>query len=287
MKQASLLGLVGMGVLACGGGDAGEPELSTRAASAAECPAGGTVMQLDGEDKATICNGVDGAEGAPGAPGAVGARGERGETGAPGATGSTGASGVSGAEDVVETISCISAKRASLVGIQCTDGVTIGFGSGTVTQLGQVYTAAHVVADIATMTCSIFDIDVDHATLLGTVTDAVPDGVFDAAALNVSWVGAPPAGISPVSASPGLGDMVVATGHPQALRALHYSTGYVTAVGVTEMGTDWAGAFMADYASNGGGSGGAIFNQGCEWIGIHVGGFSDGFESSIALPFVF
>jgi hypothetical protein len=79
--------------------------------------------------------------------------------------------------------------------------------------------------------------------------------------------------------------MVVATGHPNALQSIQYSSGFVTAVDLTEMGAEWAGAFMADYSSNAGGSGGAIFNADCEWVGIHVGGFSDGFETSIALPF--
>jgi hypothetical protein len=42
---------------------------------------------------------------------------------------------------------------------------------------------------------------------------------------------------------------------------------------------------MSDYSPTGGGSGGAIFNADCEWVGIHVGDFSDGSENSIALPF--
>jgi hypothetical protein len=42
---------------------------------------------------------------------------------------------------------------------------------------------------------------------------------------------------------------------------------------------------MTDYASSGGGSGGPVFNADCEWIGLHVGGFSNGPELSIALPF--
>jgi S1-C subfamily serine protease len=171
------------------------------------------------------------------------------------------------------------------VGIQCTDGVTAEFGSGTVTEGGQVSTAGHVVADIATLPCSIFDVDVDHSTMIGTVLNAVPDSVYDAAVLNVSWVGATPAGIPAVIAPPALGDLVVSTGHPDALFALQYATGFVTAVNVNEMGAQWAGAFMADYSSNSGGSGGAVFNADCEWIAIHVGGFSDGFETSIALPF--
>ncbi|MEY4551176.1 MAG: Trypsin-like peptidase domain [Pseudomonadota bacterium] len=306
MKHVYLFGLVGVGLLGCGGGDPHEPELSTREATGDECAAGGTVLQLNGDDKVTVCNGANGQNGqngAQGAPGVVGSSGEKGDTGARGATGSTGANGDPGASgqpgaagqagpagastaaEVAETISCISGQKASLVGIQCTDGVTYGFGSGTVTQGGQVITAQHVVADIATQTCSVFDIDVDHATMIGTVLDAVPDAVFDLAVLNVSWVDAAPAGIAVVSARPALGEMVVSTGHPAALLALQYSSGFVTAVALTEMGPAWSGAFMADYSSSGGGSGGAIFNANCEWIGIHVGGFSNGLESSIALPF--
>lgn len=276
---------------ACGGDDAYHPSFSEGEASADECPAGGRVLLVDGEPQLTVCDGDDGKDGAPGAPGTKGDKGDAGAQGVPGAVGATGSTGargqdgVSAAAQLSEVISCISNKRQSLVAIQCTDGVTGELGSGTVTVTGQVFTAGHVVADIATLPCSVFDVDFDHSTLIGTVTSAVPDPVYDAAALNVSWVGTPPAGVPVVAAPPALGDLVVSTGHPDALFALQYAAGFVTAVNVNEMGTDWAGAFMADYSSNGGGSGGAIFNDKCEWIGIHVGGFSDGFESSIALPF--
>jgi|SRR5688572_5183995 len=291
MRKARI-GLV-CAALACGGDPEGV-SVTQREAELTECASGGMVLVIDGEEQAPVCNGADGADGldgAQGAPGVAGPRGEQGDAGARGATGATGATGTSGADgesaaaSVSETIACISAKKASLVAIQCTDGNVIGVGSGTVTLSGQVYTAAHVVADLETMTCSIFDVDVDHSTLIGTVTTVVPDGPYDAALVNVAWSAPIPAGVVAVSDSPALGEMVVATGHPNAFRALQYSTGYVTAVGITEMGADWAGAFMADYSSNGGGSGGAIFNADCQWIGIHVGGFSDGLETSVALPF--
>jgi S1-C subfamily serine protease len=273
---------------ACGGGDPAQLDVSQREATAEECENGGLVLALNGEEEPAICNGVPGADGSPGAPGMKGDAGARGAPGAVGATGSTGPSGQAGASAAAElsqTISCISSKRHSLVGIQCTDGVTAELGSGTVTPSGQVFTAGHVVASIATLPCSIFDVDVDHSTLIGTVTNVVPDAVYDAAVLNVSWVGATPAGIPTVVAPPALGELVVSTGHPDALFALQYAAGFVTAVNVNELAANWAGAFMADYSSNSGGSGGAVFNADCEWIGIHVGGFSDGFETSIALPF--
>ena len=49
MKHVYLFGLVGVGMLGCGGGDPHEPELSTREATGDECAAGGTVLQLNGE----------------------------------------------------------------------------------------------------------------------------------------------------------------------------------------------------------------------------------------------
>jgi hypothetical protein len=276
---------------ACGGGDPAQLDVSQREATAEECENGGLVLTINGEEEPAICNGVKGADGSPGASGAKGAKGDAGAQGAPGAVGATGSTGASGqagasaAAELSQTISCISAKRASLVAVQCTDGVTTEIGSGTVTLSGQVFTAGHVVANIATLPCSIFDVDVDHSTIIGTVTNVVPNAVYDAAVLNVSWVGVTPAGIPTVVAPPALGDLVVSTGHPDALFALQYAAGFVTAVNVNEMAANWAGAFMADYSSNSGGSGGAVFNADCEWVGIHVGGFSDGFETSIALPF--
>lgn len=47
----------------------------------------------------------------------------------------------------------------------------------------------------------------------------------------------------------------------------------------------WHDAFMADYAAAGGSSGSPVFNEQGEWVGIHVGGFSNSLELSIALPF--
>lgn len=282
---------------ACGGGDPAELDVSQREATGAECQDGGLVLSVDGEEQPAICNGANGEDGALGAPGADGAQGdpgERGATGARGVSGTPGTNGINGTPgteglsataQVAETISCINGKRASLVAIQCDDGTILETGSATVTLSGQVFTAGHVVANLANTVCNVFDVDVDHVTMLGAVTGFTPVGTFDAAVVDVAWAGAIPAGIPSVVRSPALGELVVSTGHPNALVALQYSSGFVTAVGINEMGTSWAGAFMADYSSNGGGSGGAVFNADCEWVGIHVGGFTNGLETSIALPF--
>jgi hypothetical protein len=282
------------------GGDSAELDVAQREATVAECAHGGLVLSFNGEEQPAVCNGANGVageDGEDGAQGPVGVQGDTGATGAPGAVGASGANGTDGspgapgnpglsaAAQVAETISCISGKRSSLVAIQCDDGVVIELGSGTVTLSGQVFTAAHVVANLASASCTVFDADADHATVIGTVLSAEPDPTLDSAVVTVSWAGTTPAGIAAVQRPPALGEMVVATGHPNALSAIQYSSGFVTSVNVIEMGADWAGAFMADYSSNGGGSGGAIFNADCEWVGIHVGGFSDGLETSIALPF--
>jgi hypothetical protein len=271
-------------VVGCGE-DAYRPEFSEREAQSSECPTGGSVLLVDGSPQMTVCNGADGSPGAPGADGAPGRDGAVGPVGATGPVGRTGEAGVA-SEGVRALATRVDALRANLVAIQCSDGNTIGFGSGTVSTDGTVLTAAHVAADLRTHECEVFDMDVDHAVWLGSVTKVAwgPRG-RDVANLTVDWEGTPPEGLTPVQHPPALGEMVMASGHPDVLAALQLSPGFVTATGADEFGDAWSNAFLADYSSAGGGSGGAIFDSDCQWIGIHVGGFEDGLELSVALPF--
>jgi S1-C subfamily serine protease len=225
--------------------------------------------------------------------GATGPQGERGPSGAQGAIGPQGEAGDAGAEGadssqpVAELAACISALRANLVGIQCSpDELQFSFGSGTITTAATVITAAHVVGDLNTEVCHVFDLDAGHATWLGQVVAQTPEaGGLDRTTLEVDWSVTPPPGIAPSSAPPALGELTASAGHPNALAAIQISTGYVTATGMLEFGSAWTNAFMTDYASSGGGSGGPVFDDACQWVGVHVGGFSNGLELSIALPF--
>lgn len=283
--------------LACGSEDPAA-RYEVRDATSSECEFGGYVLVVDDGDFKS-CNGAPGPEGAVGETG-FGERGPAGEPGADGEdgvagpSGSNGLPGVSGLNASVQAeafISCVSEKRRSMVGIQCPgpEPETFGFGSGTVDEAGNVITALHVVSDaegLPVAGCDIFDIDVDRLALVGSVSLSTPDATgLDITSLTIDWLGEPPIGLTRVVNPPSLGDFVASIGHPSALISINITSGFVTATGVQEFGEIWTDAFMGDYASSGGGSGAAIFNSDCEWIGVHVGGFEDGLEISIGLPF--
>lgn len=98
---------------ACGGDDA-QASLSQRDADSSECPGGGLVISIDGQEQPPLCSGVDGrnglpgADGVPGAPGAPGSDGADGTNGANGVNGSNGANGTDALlpELVQETVFC-------------------------------------------------------------------------------------------------------------------------------------------------------------------------------------
>ena len=73
----SLLGALSLLSACSSSGDA--PEVEARAAGVDECPAGGTVLLVDGEVQATVCNGRDGDTGPAGVPGTPGVMGEPGQ----------------------------------------------------------------------------------------------------------------------------------------------------------------------------------------------------------------
>jgi hypothetical protein len=73
MKRCVVLGVIS--VLTACGGDSHEPEFTQRAATEGECSAGGTVLLVDGEAKAVVCDGADGANGIDGANGTNGTNG--------------------------------------------------------------------------------------------------------------------------------------------------------------------------------------------------------------------
>lgn len=281
MRQPStvLILLASVTSVACGGES---PEVSTREATNDECPHGGMAVCVEGTCQ-TACDGTDGAPGEPGAAGPAGAQGSPGEQGSTGPQGPAGASGESASQEVLSVVAGIRAARANLVAIQCGDGAG-GFisGSGTIMTDGRVMTAAHVLVP-PSVDCLIYHVDQGVVQLMGAV-DSFAATTSDIAAVTVVWDVTPPQGIPRVTYAPAIGELVFATGHPNTILNIQYSVGTVASIGDDEV-IDWPNAFMADYASNGGGSGGAIFNRDGEWFAIHVGGFNDGLELSIGLPF--
>lgn len=82
MLMRRFLLAVGWLLAACSGAGEGDaPQFTTRAATLAECPNGGSVGLADGEVWVVACHGAPGMAGSVGAPGAMGARGQDGSPG--------------------------------------------------------------------------------------------------------------------------------------------------------------------------------------------------------------
>lgn len=267
-----------MTAIACQSED--NPNITTRVATLEECPHGGFALCVDHTCQASC----DGAAGPPGEPGPAGPPGQPGTPGAPGQQGLPGADGVSASDELLGIVTALHDQRASFVILRCGDGAEGSvFGSGTVMPDGRIMTAAHVVEPPA-VDCVVLFADRGVVTLYGGVT-SIETTDRDMAMLGVDWLLTPPPGLPLVTGyQPSVGELVVATGHPGVLSDIQYSTGSVTAFGNNDI-PEWPNAFFADYATTGGGSGGAVFNRQRQWIGITVGEGLDGLELSVALPF--
>lgn len=296
---------LGLGLLllpACGGPDSPPPELSERDATPVECANGGTVLLLQGVESATVCNGLDGAPGLAGRDGVDGTSGAPGPAGPAGSPGETGRAGTN-ALDATAVVEGVAQSSSAFVIVECTsDGTTFQDGSGTKTDSGTVITAQHVVADQTT--CRVYS--EAPVTLLGTATAMNQIGTEDQAELTIRWsrVGDAISGLtrSP-GVSPAVGDFVVVVGHPGLYDGIalehQYTTGLVTAVDLQATlaevpaleGHDqsWRGGWSTDAVSWHGNSGGPVFNENQEWIGILVGAFNgasdnEGPDLSVVIP---
>jgi S1-C subfamily serine protease len=260
------------------------------------------VLLLQGAERATVCNGLDGA------PGPAGRDGVDGTPGAPGPAGPTGSPGESGragtdALNATAVVEGVARSASAFVIVECTsDGTTFQDGSGTKTDAGTVITAQHVVADQST--CRVYS--EAPVTLLGTATAMNQIGTEDQAELTMRWTraGDEIAGLSPnPGVSPEVGDFVVVVGHPGLYDGIalehQYTTGLVTAVDLQATlaevpaleGHDqsWKGGWSTDAVSWHGNSGGPVFNENAEWIGILVGAFNgasdnEGPDLSVVIP---
>jgi hypothetical protein len=300
MKQWLGLGLLLLA--ACGGKDADSENISARDADTSECPNGGTVFLISGQPKATVCNGLDGAEGPTGKDGAEGAVGPVGPAGQDAAVGETELMG-GNALDAKNVVADIAENADAFVIVECTaDGSSYQDGSGTKTTSGTVLTAQHVVQGMDT--CKIYS--QAPVTLLGTVTDMNQRGSEDQVELSMHWTHAGDAivGLTPVlGAAPALGDFVVVVGNPGVYDGIalehQYTTGFVTAVNLDATfaevpsleghDTSWHKAWSTDAVSWHGNSGGPVFNEDREWVGMLVGAFNgasdnEGPDLSVVIP---
>lgn len=289
---------LGLAVLCGCSDDASAVQVSSRAAASAECPAGGTVVVVNGESAATVCNGVDGRDGEPGLPGERGADGANGVDGAPGERGPSGSS----TQLTAEIVGRIAANDSAIVIVECLDGQLVGHGTGTKTIDGTVITAQHVVDDMNT--CRVYS--ESPIVLLGTVTGRDQNGVLDEVELSLDWTaqGRAIAGLEPRrDVIPSVGDLVTVVGHPGVYDGLalehQYTTGSVTATNLRatlttvpaleEVAASWERSWSTDAVAWHGNSGGPVFDADGNWIGILVGGlngsmYNSGPDLSIVLP---
>jgi S1-C subfamily serine protease len=254
--------------------------------------------------------GPPGLQGQPGQDGAVGLQGPQGEPGAAGENvtdpagspegtltldGSAGRYGI----DVANLVGKIAVHSAAFVIVQCTtDGETFSFGTGTKTDSGSVMTADHVVDD--NTTCDVFsESPVQH---LGSVEDFAQQGSRDQMELIVDWndEGEAIEGVEPViDQRPVLGEFVVVVGHPGVGSNLslehQYTTGFVTSADAAATlanlarATYWSEGYTTDAVAWHGNSGGPVFNEEGEWIGLLVGSFNGsadntGPDLTVAIP---
>jgi S1-C subfamily serine protease len=299
MARFVALGIVSLGLVACGG-DPAQLDVSQRAATGDECADGGLVLVLDGEDQPAICNGTDGAPGADGRDGVDGAQGRDGATGTRGLAGTTGERGAPGisAADPSAMVEAIASSASAILIVTCTDGAVFSTGSGTKTTTGTVITAEHVTN--AMTSCSVYS--EAPVTLLGDATLISQRGARDQVELSISWnaTGDSVQGLAPqLNVAPTIGDLVAVVGHPDlggslALE-LQYTTGLVTAANLdstfatTLSAAYWQSSWSTDAVAWHGNSGGPVFNAAGQWVGILVGGFNGGPDNlgpdlSIVLP---
>jgi S1-C subfamily serine protease len=172
----------------------------------------------------------------------------------------------------------------------------MSYGSGTKTPDGRVITAFHVIDGCASLSyaqglLSTTSLRGTSATIRYTQPLAGRDLVI---LESIHWnaKGAALAGIEPVfDYAVSLGELTMTVGFPGYFFEPQLSPGFVTQVAIPKtlvlfMRTvDWAGAFVTDAASSGGGSGGPVFDALGRFVAIHVGSSDDdGLELSIQLP---
>ena len=248
----------------------------------------------NGTDGANGTNGLDGQNGTDGANGQDGQDGANGTDGADGTNGQDGINGNDGVdsyEDRLAFAKLLTESSPSVVDIWAWDSNAVNLGrcTGTKTIQGNVITASHCFPVAATFVQLR-----KNSAVVGTSSswDFLHTAGRDVMiATNVAWSGSGlllpglvPSGAYLVE----VGEMIGNLSYPLGIiNDVQLTTGFVTDDNLDDSINDpfWSSAFMADYAAAGGSSGSPVFNRNGDWIGIHVGGFNDSLELSIALPF--
>lgn len=175
--------------------------------------------------------------------------------------------------------------------VDCLTGtVQFATGSGTKTADGNVITAFHVVNDDTLLYAGsqIYSADM---IFLGSSSSNTQNSSRDQATMNVAWnaTGNAITGLTPrLNVSVDTGDLVVVVGHPGVYDTLsfeaQYTSGFVTADDASltlstptfNAATFWSGGYVVDAVAWHGNSGGPVFNELGEWIGMLVGAYNGG-----------
>jgi len=260
------------------------------------CEDGTEVFLPDGSNGASGSDGIngeDGTNGADGEDGLGGSDGLDGSNGTDGVDGNHGLDGLDGVDgDIIfqDYIISLVGKTESIVDIWVADvdGNNLGRCTGAKTINDTVVTASHCFP-----TTAVNFAYYQESVIVGTFGVVDPYGVAGRDIVEVkeiSWSdpGKLIPGLVPIASSVAIGDMVGDVSLPLMIyNDVQITVGFVTDDNLNEsiQGLFWEDSFMADYAAAGGSSGSPVFNSSGEWIGIHVGGFNESLELSIALPF--
>jgi hypothetical protein len=245
-------------------------------------PAGAGEMGAVGTTGATGAMGVMGVMGTMGtigpATGVMGAMGIPGAAGPAGPAGQTGATGASGSAGARELVARALPFRGSILDIECDTAAGSTRGTGTKTTNGLIVTAFHVVNGC---TASAFVAE-GGVQVGGGGSFFQPVAGRDLAIIQgITWspAGAALAGVPALEGvHPSIGDPTLLVSYPGAItNDLQFTVATVADDDVVSslepaLRTFWSSAFSADVSTEHGSSGGPVFNQAGQWVGILVGG---------------
>lgn len=253
-----------------------------------------TIIDIQGEkgDKGEDGQaGVSGATGETGATGAIGSTGPKGDQGSPGAVG---ASWTHAVQSILEHLTPI---RSAIIDIECSTVNDNWRGTGVKISSTEIITALHVTDTANTNSCYFYS----EGTLVASGWTHVQASAQvtlnihrDISKITINqtlsaWHQLPNA-VMVINKKPLIGDALILLSYPEDItNDIQFTFGMVTDDDTSDSlgsyGSTWKNAITSDMAASSGSSGGPIFNEYGEFIGIHVGGYSSGLELNYQLLF--
>ena len=220
--------------------------------------------------------------GGSGNVGPAGPSGPVGQAGAAGPAGPAGAQGESFREATRKLLVKVKEVQSGVVNLLC-NGAS---GSGTRISSDTVITAYHVIENASSCVVRSNGLQVAVGGLLSRSPSGRDIGYIKGLnfSVDISKVG------MVRQKRPLVGDLLVLLSYPQLFQNdLQTSIGFVTdddaQSSLDTMGIEWRNAIISDMSAGGGSSGGPVFNQDGEFVGIHVGGFSGAADGGLELNF--